>query len=308
VERIRPYQLEPFNFEKSNMSDGLWVAEGFTQYYGDLLVKRAGLMDETDFLVEMSGLVNTKMNRPGAQDYTPVENSQRAIFVDAGVSIDKTNYPNMYASYYTHGGALAMALDLDLRSRFTNKSLDDLMRVLWRNHGKKEKPYTVEDLQTALSSVTNPDYAATFFKKYVYGHDYFDYAGALLPAGLHLEPINKGEALIGPVSFAGNRNDLMIAGNTIKNTPLYKAGADIDDIIISLDGKNLKERKELEEALISHKPGDKVNLVFMHRNKMITSEIELTENNFVQIKPLGTSMADEKATAFKTAWMGDKTK
>jgi len=308
VERIRPYQLEPFNFEKSNMSDGLWVAEGFTQYYGDLLIKRAGLISETEFLEGIANLVNTKMNRPGAQDYTPIENSQRAVFVDAGVSIDKTNYANMFASYYTYGGALALALDLDLRSRFTNKSLDDLMRVLWRSHGKKEKPYTVADLQIALSSITNQNYAATFFNKYVYGHDYFDYDKALLPASLHLAPVDKGKAWIGPVSFVADRNDLMIAGNTIKNTPLYKTGADIDDIMVSLDGKNLKEKKDLEEALITHKPGEKVNLIFMRRNKMITSEIELTENYFVQIKPLETLMVDEKATAFKTAWMGDKTK
>lgn len=303
VERIRPYQLEPFNFEKSNMSDGLWMAEGFTQYYGDLLVKRAGLISENGFLEQMAHLVNTRMNSPGAYDYTPIENSERAVFVDAGVSIDNTNYPNMYGSYYTYGAALALALDLELRSKFANKSLDDMMRVLWHTHGKSEKPYTVPDLQTALSSITNQNYAATFFKKYVYGHDYFDYETALLPAGLHLSPVNKGKAWIGQVSFVADRNDLMIATNTIKNTPLYKSGADIGDVIVSLAGKNLTGKKDLNDALMNHRPGEKVKLVFKHRNKRVTTDIELSENNLMQIRPIGSLMVNEKAAVFKAAWM-----
>jgi predicted metalloprotease with PDZ domain len=99
VERIRPKSLEPFNFEKSNMSEGLWVAEGFTQYYGWLLMRRAGLTPDSIFNLQMASLVNAKENTPGGKYYTPLENSQRAVFVDAGVSVDRTNYPNMFTSY-----------------------------------------------------------------------------------------------------------------------------------------------------------------------------------------------------------------
>ena len=60
--RIRPKSLEPFNFEKSNMSYELWCAEGFTQYYGELILVRAGLHNSTNFLNTAGGLINAKQN------------------------------------------------------------------------------------------------------------------------------------------------------------------------------------------------------------------------------------------------------
>ena len=129
VKRIRPKTLEPFNFEKSDMSHELWFAEGFTQYYGELLVLRSGVGKDTDYVTgPAAGLINVKMNTPGARLYSPVDASRMAVFVDAGVSVDKTNYPNIFASYYPYGGAIALALDLELREQY-QKTLDDLMKA-----------------------------------------------------------------------------------------------------------------------------------------------------------------------------------
>jgi predicted metalloprotease with PDZ domain len=82
----------------------------------------------------MATLVNAKENTPGGMCYSPVENSQRAVFVDAGVAVDQTNYRNMFTSYYSHGAALALALDLQLRTRF-NKTLDGFMQQMWKAFG-----------------------------------------------------------------------------------------------------------------------------------------------------------------------------
>ncbi|HTF28185.1 MAG TPA: hypothetical protein VK625_05030, partial [Flavitalea sp.] len=91
VERIRPKTLEPFNFEKSNMSNELWLAEGFTQYYGELLMKRSGFRGVDEYAFTLTSLINTKENTPGAKRFSPVEMSRHAVFVDAGVAIDKSN-------------------------------------------------------------------------------------------------------------------------------------------------------------------------------------------------------------------------
>ncbi len=225
VERIRPKSLEPFNFEKSNMSEALWVAEGFTQYYGDLILVRAGLLKEESFLGSLTSLINTKMNTPGGQNYSPIENSQRAVFVDAGVAIDQTNYSNMYASYYPYGGAIALALDLELRSKYQS-SLDVFMRALWKRHGKPEKPYTVADLQAVLATITNTNFAQTFFTKYVYGHEPFDYQSALENAGFQLKKISD-KPWVGSTTFSSdNANALVLMQAPQKNTPLYETGID----------------------------------------------------------------------------------
>ncbi len=303
VERIRPKSLEPFNFEKSNMSEALWVAEGFTHYYGDVLLVRAGLLSYNQFQFENSKLVNG-INTPGAQMYTPIENSQRAVFVDAGVSFDRTNYPNMYTSYYTHGGAIALALDLELRARF-NKSMDDVMRELWKKFGKTEVPYTLDGVQNALAAATgDASYAADFFKRHVYGIEAFDYKKLLEPAGYTLQQTNGG-AWPGDLTLRTEDNELIVVRNTIRNTPLYIAGVDIDDVIIELDGKKLQQVQDVPNILKQHKPGEKIPLIYRHRNDTINTQILLAENPLIEIVSK-EGPVNSNQQAFRIKWMGGR--
>src|SRR5476651_1008789 len=163
VKRIRPKTLEPFNFEHADMSSELWFAEGFTQYYGEMLLVRAGFHTVGEYTRTLGGLVNSVLNSPGAAHYSPVQASNYAVFADAGVSIDPTNQANIFTSYYFYGGATALALDLRLRSEF-NLTLDDYMRQVWLDWGKPYIPYTIPDLEKSLTKVTkNKVFAADFF-------------------------------------------------------------------------------------------------------------------------------------------------
>jgi predicted metalloprotease with PDZ domain len=118
VERIRPLSLEPFNFEGASLSRELWFAEGFTSYYGRLLLRRTGLVDDAGFAAGMSDLVVTVMLSPGRDYYSTVGMSMQAPFVDEARHVDVTNQENTFISYYTWGAALALALDLTLRVEF----------------------------------------------------------------------------------------------------------------------------------------------------------------------------------------------
>ena len=304
VERIRPADLEPFNFEKNNMSEGLWVAEGFTQYYGDLILMRAGFESEEDFLQNMGQLVNTKVNSPGAQLYNPIENSQRAVFVDAGVSIDKNNFSNMYASYYPYGGALALALDLDLRSNFKGLTLDNFMQKLWAIFGKTARPYKVIDLQTALAQLTNTTYANSFFTKYVYGHQALDYTKLFEKAGYSLKTVSPGRAWAGKASLSKNMAQLT---STIINTPLYIAGVDVDDVITSVDGKSINSEAEFNAVIGNHRPGESVAISYKHRGNTINTTLLLQENPMLDIEPAKQELNISEKT-FKQAWLATKVK
>ena len=137
VERIRPRSLEPFNFDDANVSSELWVAEGFTQYYGPLLMARAGLSTREDALRSMGGLINAVNASAGRRVRFAPEMSRLAPFVDAACSVDPTNWGNTYLSYYTFGAAIALGLDLELRDRTDGKvTLDDYMKALWTKYGK----------------------------------------------------------------------------------------------------------------------------------------------------------------------------
>jgi predicted metalloprotease with PDZ domain len=304
VERIRPKTLEPFNFEKSNMSNELWFAEGFTQYYGDLLTERAGCMSEENYFRVMTLLINTKTNTQGAKRFSPVEVSRHAVFVDAGVAIDKSNYVNMYTSYYPYGAAIALALDLELRSRFNNLTLDNYMAAVWKKFGKTEIPYTVEGLQNVLAQVTgNKEFASTFFSKYINGHEPLDYGPLLEKAGLLLKKANEGKAWVGNVQWREGNNALIIASNTVNGTPLYNAGLDVDDQVISLAGKPLKKQADLMEVLKAHKPGDKLDIEYDHRGNKTSTKIVLGENPAFTVVP--AEKADNEAIVFRKKLLVD---
>lgn len=308
VERIRPKTLEPFNFEKSNMSNELWCAEGFTQYYGELLLYRAGIKELYELLSSMAGLINTKENTMGAKRFSPVEVSRHAVFVDAGVAVDRTNYPNMYSSYYPYGGAIALALDLTLRTKF-KLTLDDYMTALWKRFGKPEIAYTVQGLEEVLAEVTNDKtFATDFFNRYVNGHESFNYEPLLQKAGIGMQKQSAGKAWLGQVKFV--ENTTIISNNTIIGTPLYNAGLDVDDAITQLDGKLVARAADINEILKSHKPGDAINIQYKHRTDTKTATITLGENPAVILMPyeLSNGKLSDEMTAFRNSWLGTKVK
>src|ERR1700756_2067336 len=112
------------------MSGELWVAEGFTNYYGPLVLKRAGLSPLDAFVKTMGSALNAVLTLPGRKIFNVVEMSGMAPFVEAATSIDPTNRSNNFISYYTYGQALAFGLDLLIRQQYPGKSLDDWMRTM----------------------------------------------------------------------------------------------------------------------------------------------------------------------------------
>jgi predicted metalloprotease with PDZ domain len=273
-----------------------------------VLLVRAGLLSYDQFQFENSKLVNAKLNTPGAQLYTPIESSQRAVFTDAGVSIDRTNYPNMFTSYYPYGGSVALALDLELRSRY-NKSLDDVMREMWKKHGKAEKPYVLDDVQNAIATVTSDKaYAANFFATYVYHPSMFDYKKLLAPANYTLTNTQPGRAWIGDVEVLITKdNKIVVNSNTIRNTPLYDAGVDFGDALLMIEGKQLQSTDDIANILAQHKPGDEIKLTYSHRDSLVEKTIVLKENPMVQIVPIKSNPTKEQET-FRQHWMAQKRK
>lgn len=308
VKRIRPKTLEPFNFEKSNMSHELWFAEGFTQYYGDLLVLRSGIGKDTDYAkTVLNGLINVKVNTPGARLYSPVEASELAVFVDAGVSVDKTNYPNIYSSYYPYGGAIALALDLELRTHY-QKTLDDYMQAVWKKFGKPEVPYTVSGLEDVLATVTgDKKMASAWFEKYIYGHEAIDYGLLLSGAGFLLKKAGQGKAWIGNVRYT-EKEGLWIASNTLRGTPLYAAGLDVDDQILSIDNQTIRSSSDLNKLLAAHQPGATVAISYVHHGEERTASLSLQENTSMTIvtyEQAGLPVTPA-ILQFRKSWLGGK--
>lgn len=306
VERIRPAELEPFDFTRANATPSLWFAEGFTNYYGPLAIRRAGVSTVDRFLAEIGGQANVILNTPARAYGSPQEMSLRAPFVDAAASIDPTN-PNIFTSYYTYGATLALTLDLTLRQRFPGVTLDDYMRWMWRHHGVNEKAYTPDDLRVGLAAVTGDQaFADAFFADSVQRSELPELTPLLAQAGLVLRPRNATTGWAGPARLQVTDTVVRLAGSTVPNTPLYAAGLDGGDEIVRLGDAVIDSQANWDDALKALKPGDTVAITFIQRGVERTAQLTLATDPAVELVRVETTGAEATPDqlAFRTAWLG----
>ena len=309
VERIRPRSLEPFDFEEANMSGELWFAEGFTSYYDDLFVRRAGLTDDARYAQGLGGGLNAVINGPGRRWFSPVEMSMQAPFVDAAASIDPQNRDNTFISYYTWGAVIGLGLDLTLRTRFPGVTLDDYMRALWGAHGKTEFPYTLDDLRRVLGEVTgDAAFARDFFERYIHGRDVVEYAPLLARAGFLLRRANPGVATVGTARIAYQDGITVVASPPLMGSPLYEAGLALGDRIVSIGGQPLSSADQLERLLAGRPPGDTVAIAFEQRGASRTGQLTLAEDDRLEVvayENAGIALAED-ARRFRADWLASR--
>ncbi len=305
VERVRPRSLEPFNFEQANMSGELWLAEGFTQYYGNLIMARAGFTAQEEAIRSLADSALSVASSPGHQFRSAVEMSQMAPFSDAARFVDPTNFSYSFINYYPYGSALALALDLEMRTRSKGRlSLDDYMRAMWRIHGKPggpqpglvAHPYTVDDARDRLAeTLDDRQFAADFFARYIEGREVPDYGRLLAPAGVVVRKRQPGARWTGAnIDASGRVAELVDWG-----TPAFLAGLEEDDVILSTDGKPFDEFK-------SRKPGETVLLTVKRpTGKTVSLKLTLGEDPTFEAVPVertGGSLRPEQK-AFRDSWL-----
>lgn len=319
MERLRSAGIEPFDFEHADMSDDLWLGEGFTNYFDGLVQARAGFTDLNGFCAELAGVINQVTLSPGRMFRSAIDMSRLAPFTDAAVSIDRTAWPNLFISYYTYGQAIGLGLDLTLRDRSNNKiNADDFMRALWAQFGKpgqKEPgkvatPYTIDGLKETLAKVSGDrTFANDFFAKYVEGKQVVDYAKLLERAGLIMRKRAQGRPFVGQVQLQGGGSGLRVANLVPWESQLYKAGVAQDDQIVALDGMPTTSMANYDEVLARHKPGERIPIRFVRRDgETVNTTIQLDEDPRVEIVPFerigGMLTADQKA--FRDAWLSSR--
>jgi predicted metalloprotease with PDZ domain len=309
MERIRAKAIEPFAFDRANMSSELWFGEGFTSYYDALIRTRAGIYRIEDFATEEGGNLSFVLNAPGRKLFSAAEMSMQAPFVDAAASIDATNRQNTFISYYSFGEALALGLDLTLRARF-GRTLDDFMRAMWLQHGRTEMPYTTDDLRHVLGTLTgDQSFADDYFRRYVNGREAVDYEGLLGRAGLLLRKRLAGQAALTYARIAvDDAGAVRVASGTLAGDPFYLAGIDDGDRIISINDAPVAAAQDLQTVLSKHKPGDSVRVTFEQRGVTRTATVTLQERNDLEIVPYesaGRSVTPEMR-GLRASWLGAK--
>ncbi|MFW5762229.1 MAG: PDZ domain-containing protein, partial [Cyclobacteriaceae bacterium] len=261
VERLRPASLQPFLYDRANMTSALWFAEGFTSYYTDLILCRAGIISQEQYIEEVQRMINVVITSPGHNYRGPAEMSQMAPFVDAAAHSDATCFYNTYISYYTYGSVIGLALDLNLRQQYET-SLDEFMKLLWQNFGKNEIPYTLNDLQNILAHLTDQEFAGNFFRQYIFGHDLPDFESLLNEMGINTKPAFGNQLFLADFRPIVNQYGILIDRYPEKNSPLYRAGVDKGDRITHINQEKITGNEQIEQILRQTDTGDVLPITY----------------------------------------------
>ena len=318
VERIRPRALEPFSFEDANMSGELWLAEGFTSYYGPLVMRRAGLIETGDYLNGIASVINDVVSSPARRLRSAEDMSRLAPFVDAAAAIDRTDFDNTYLSYYTWGEAIGLGLDLSLRDRSNGAiTLDHFMQALWHKHGKPggkvpgyvDVPYTIADVKAVLAAVAgDAGFAEDFFARYIQGREVVNYEALLARAGFVMRLASPGRASAGRLRLAAYDGHARMMAPAPLDSPIYQAGLDRDDVILAVGGVEVDRAADVDAVISARKPGDELAIVYERRGQRMTGTLRLVQDPRVEI--VTTESTGRAMTAaqhrFRDMWLSSR--
>ncbi len=309
VERIRPASIEPFRFERANPCGELWFAEGFTSYFDRLTAHRAGQLSLDALAASFGRTIERVLLSPATRYHSAVEMSLQAPLVDAATSIDRHNFVNTFLSYYTHGAAIALGLDLLLRTEHAPATLDAYLRAVWRKHGVEEIPYRNEDLERILGELTGDStFAKRFFARFVYGREVIDYTPLLAAFGLELGRRHAGRAFIGFARLDAADDGLRVLSATRVGSPLYRAGVERGDTIVRAGGTSVKDPDALRDLVAERSPGDRIPIEFVQRGERRSGEIVLAEDPRLELVTFEArgKVLDADAAERREGWLGSR--
>lgn len=257
VKSIRPVELGPFDYDRENHTNMLWVSEGITVYYEYLIMNRAGLLSANEVLDYLSQNIRNYENIPGHLFQSATRSSYDTwinFFNHSG------NSSNTTISYYDKGCALGLLLDISIRDKSNGKSsLDDVMRYLYTEYFReKKRGFTEYEFRDACEKFAGGE-LSEIFDRYAATTDQIDYQRYLKPAGIL---INSDPELI-PGAWLGasvryNASGLNVS-SVERGSPAWNAGLGEMDRITMINGA-VPEAGTLDSLLARSEKGDTISL------------------------------------------------
>jgi len=313
VKRLRPKELGPWDFTRPLATRGLWIAEGFTNYYGHLMSRRAGIFDDQKFLNRESQTIARIESAPGSRLMSAEESSLSAPFLDGAPNRQTTNLQNIAISYYPKGELIAMAMDLLLRGRTKGKaSLDDVMREMYEefylkspnsSYYLKGRGYQTEDLERVVARSSGVDFG-DFFKRHIRGVEVLPYDEAFAYVGLRLVKTQATEPYDAGLSLEFEDQTAVI-DNVRNGSPGENAGLQSRDEILSLDGKKIQD-DSWRQTLARFKPGQAVPIVVKRDRRTIETNLVLGQPERFDYIIEEKRDATPQEKALRASWLNGK--
>jgi predicted metalloprotease with PDZ domain len=329
AKRIRPAPLGPFDYTRENYTRNLWVVEGLTTYYTDLVLRRAGLISADRYLARLGESIARHEALPGRRHQSLADSS-----FDTWIKFYRPdpNTPNSQVSYYQKGALVGLLLDMEIRRRTGNtRSLDDLMRLLWERYGRPDVGFpepTEEGIRRLAEEVAGGS-LVEFFEAYVHGTAELGFDRYLAAAGLRVrrsaakaaggDP-GAGEPLAGTAAAptriadaAAQETRLGVrtqeAGGRLRvthvlaGTPAYEAGLNAGDEILALDGFRVGQA-ELRKRLAEREAGEQVDLALFRRDELMTLQLRLAHPAPPRVQVVQVPEPSAEQRAVYRGWLG----
>lgn len=306
VKRLRPKALGPFDYDNENYTTNLWIAEGFTAYYDNLIVRRAGFYTPEQYLAVLATEFNTVSNQPGSR----IQSAAEASF-DAWIKYYRPNENsgNSTISYYNKGALIGMVMDLEIMNATQGKAgLDEVMKEMYDLYYKKlNRGYTDAEFKAMVEKIAGKSFD-TIYADYVNGVVPIDYKKYLGYAGL--VPVDENALANTPYLGAATtvKDGKIIVSNVARNASAWLGGLNVNDEIISINGYRIlpgtdTRVSEVERYISSAKVGEKLIVQLVRDGIMRNAEITLLKSPSVKYKIMPAENANETQLAIRKKWL-----
>ncbi|MBP1206150.1 putative metalloprotease with PDZ domain [Duganella sp. 1411] len=275
VKRIKPAAFAPYNLQVENYSPLLWLFEGFTSYYDDLMLVRAGVIAEPAYFKLLGKTIGSVLRGSGRTKQSVADSSFDAW---GKYYRQDENAPNAIISYYTKGSLIGLALDLSIRAKTGGKkSLDDVMRALWERYGRDfyqggGRGVTPAEVEALLDEISGGRFKP-FFDKYIRGTEDVPLAKLLAPFGVKYADERKSSKASLDANIGRDGNDCKLS-SVHENGAAHLAGLSAGDLLVAIDGLRVTATN-LETLLSRYGVGSNIEVHAFRRDELMTFSVAL---------------------------------
>jgi predicted metalloprotease with PDZ domain len=311
VKRSKPAAFVPYRLDRRNHTRLLWVFEGITSYYQELLLRRSGLVGTTAFLQRLGELLTRVYRIPGRFKQSLAESSFDAWDV---LYRPEPNHPNTSISYYTKGALVALALDLTLRLETQGRtSLDDVMRELWRRYGERGVGVPEDGFERLAAEVSGLR-LEEFFDAAVRGTGDLPLQDLLAKFAVSFDlraatgddrgaqRAGNGDALTLGATYRERDGGLELT-SLVDAGPAQRAGLNPGDVLIALDRLKVTERN-IRRRLARFEPGERVTATAFRGDELLEVGLVLKPAPLDTCHLAAQENADSAALQRREAWLG----
>ena len=296
VKRFRPIELGPFDYDKENYTSLLWVMEGFTSYYDELIMRRAGFMSQEEFVSKMQNTINYVEGSVGSR----VQSVAHSSF-DAWIKAYRPNEnsSNTTMTYYSRGQIIAAIIDVLIVDKYKGKKcLDDFMRFVYIKYAKElNRGISDKEFKMELEKFLEMD-LTTFYAKYIDGTEIIPYGEYFSKVGIDVTYTGTKRPSFGASVKQEGGN--VIVKSVRSGSSAEKAGISVNDEIIACNGFRV-DQGSLEGTMNALKENEQVELLINRDDILFSTNVKILTYEKPQFS--FTTTKNEEQKIFRNYWL-----